>query len=69
VVRTLPARVAALTRHRSPDDPDLAAARRQLESEHTARYVRELVDRAPVMTPEQRDRIAVALRSGSGVAA
>jgi len=69
VVRTLPARVAALTRHRPPDDPDLAAARRQLESEHTARYVRELVDRAPVMTPEQRDRIAVALRAGGGVAA
>lgn len=69
MVRTLPARVAALTRHRAPDDPDLAAARRQLESEHAARYVRELVDRAPALTPEQRDRIAVALRSGSEVAA
>jgi hypothetical protein len=31
--------------------------------ETTEHYIRKLVDRAPELTPEQRDRLAILLRS------
>ncbi len=67
------ARVAALTRHRNPDDPALNDARRDLAAERLAHYVQRVVDTAPTLTVEQRERIANLLRaparSGDGGAA
>lgn len=59
------ARVAALTRHH-PDNPEfVTSARRDLAAAKLEDYVRRTVDKAPPLTPEQRDRIAAALWSGS----
>jgi len=61
--RTMEARIGALSRHRRPDDPDLTAARLALAERNRALYVAEVVDRAPGLSPEQRERIAAALVS------
>ncbi len=63
------ARVASLTRSRSADDPDLLAARRNLRAARAEEYVRQLVEAAPPLTAEQRDRLAVLLRPESGTGA
>ncbi len=59
------ARVASLTRSRTPDAPDLLDARRQLRTERLADYITRTVDAAPPLTAEQRDRLAVLLRGSS----
>lgn len=56
------ARVAALTRSRPADDPDLIRARQNLRAERLADCIRETVDAAPPLTAEQRDRLALLLR-------
>ena len=58
------ARVAALTRSRPADDPDLLAARRDLRCERLADYIQRTVDAAPPLTAAQRDRLATLLRGG-----
>jgi hypothetical protein len=58
------ARIAALTRSRSADDPDLVNARRNLKAERLADYITRVVDAAPPLTPAQRDRLALLLRPG-----
>lgn len=58
------ARVASLTRSRAADDPDLINARRNLRAERLAEHIARVVDEAPPLTPEQRDRLAVLLRGG-----
>ena len=57
-------RVAALTRSRAADDPDLMAARRDLRAERLANYIRLTVEKAPPLTPAQRDPLALLLRGG-----
>lgn len=52
------ARVAALSRSRSADDPDLIDARRNLRAERLAIAIRRAVDQAPPLTDEQRHRLA-----------
>ena len=59
------ARVAALSRSRSSDDPDLVDARRNLRAERLAEYIRETVAAAPPFTNEQREKLAVLLRGGA----
>ena len=44
-------------------------ARRDLAEQKIAEYVRRTVDAAPLLTPEQRDRLALLLQSASGGAA
>ncbi len=61
------ARVASLTRSRRPDDPDLIAARRDLKASRLADYITNVVDTAPPLTADQRDRLAVLLRGGVDV--
>lgn len=56
------ARVAALSRSRNEDDPELVDARRNLKAERLADCIRETVDAAPPLTVEQRDRLAALLR-------
>lgn len=51
------ARGAALTRHH----PDQVEPRQQLKADAAARYIRELVDTFPPLTPEQKSRLAVLL--------
>jgi hypothetical protein len=58
------ARIAALSRDRAPDDPDLVAARRDFCAEQLATHVAEVVaDTA--LTAEQRARI-IGLLAGDG---
>lgn len=61
------ARVAALSRSRRADDPELLDARRSLKATRLEDYVNRVVSEAPSLSPEQLDRIAVLLRPG-GVA-
>ena len=56
------AKVAALSRDRSPDDPDLVDARRDLRAARLEDYIRRTVEAAPPLSAEQRDRLAVLLR-------
>ncbi len=58
-------RLNALKRYRSPDDPAIADATRDLAAERLAEHVRRVVDAFPPLTPEQRDRIVVLLRPSS----
>ncbi len=70
--RSVAGRVAALTRSRTLDDPELVAARRDLSAERLADYIRKTVEAAPPLTDSQRDRLALLLRgsnSNSGSAA
>ena len=62
------ARIAALTRSRSADDPDLVNARRNLKAERLADYITRVVDTMPPLTPAQRDRLALLLRPGGEAA-
>lgn len=58
------ARVASLSRSRPADDPELLDARRTLRTTRLAEHIARVVDEAPPLTPEQRDRLAVILRGG-----
>lgn len=55
-------RVAALSRSRSADDPELVDARRDLKAQRLADHVAKVVAEAPPLTDEQRERIAGLLR-------
>jgi hypothetical protein len=57
------ARVASLTRSRTPDDPELIEARRNMRAARLEDVIRRTVAAAPPLTPEQRDRLAVLLRA------
>jgi len=59
------ARVAAFTRSRSADDPDLIEARRSLAAANIAAYIRKVVDAAPRLTDEQTESLAGILKGSS----
>ena len=65
-VYTHRARVAGLSRDRSPEDAELVSARRDLAAANLAAYIARVVDAAPPLSPEQRDRIASLLRPTAG---
>jgi hypothetical protein len=58
---------------RRPDDPSLTARveelRRQYRAVSAEEYIKQLVEAAPPLTPEQRDRLALLLRPSPGAAA
>lgn len=56
------ARIASLSRSRTPDDPDLVNARRELLEARLADRIRADVAAWPPLTTEQRDRLAALLR-------
>lgn len=56
------ARIAALSRSRPADDPDILAARRDMRAARLADYIARTVDTAPPLTTEQRDSLAALLR-------
>lgn len=59
------AKVAALSRSRSNNDPELVTARRDLKASRLEDYVSRVVSEAPPLTPEQIDRVSVLLRGGA----
>jgi hypothetical protein len=61
------AKIAALSRDREPNDPELLTARRNLRAEQLAVHVAREVAKAPPLTDAQRDRIAALLRAGGAV--
>jgi len=63
------ARVAALSRSRTADDPDLLAARRALREQRLAEHITRVVSEAPPLTDSQRDSLALLLRGGGPDAA
>jgi hypothetical protein len=62
------ARVAALSRSRGADDPDLVAARRNLAAERLAHYIERTVSTAPPLSAEQRRRLSAILNGGGRLA-
>lgn len=62
------ARVASLTRSRTPDDPDLVNARRNLAAERLASHIAQVVATAPPLTAAQRARLASLLTEEAVVA-
>ncbi len=56
------ARRAINTRHHGPDSPQAVEALRDLRAARAEDYIKSLVDAAPPLTDEQRDRLALLLR-------
>ncbi len=52
------ARVAALSRSRTADDPDMIAARRDLAEAKLSAYIAQVLAEAPPLSIEQRTRLA-----------
>lgn len=57
-------RVAALTRSRSADDPELVEERRKLNAASLEDHIRRVVDAAPKLTADQVEHLAAILRGG-----
>ena len=60
------AKIAALSRDRLPDDPELVAARQNLAALRLEEHVCKVLAAAPRPTDEQLQRIAALLRAGGG---
>jgi hypothetical protein len=58
--------VAAIERHRGPDDPRLPDLRRDLRAAELAEHIQKVVDAAPPLTAEQRSRLAALLQPVGG---
>lgn len=57
-------KIAALSRSRGPDDPDLLAARHGLRVAKLAEHVARVLAEQPPLTPEEIERVASVLRGG-----
>lgn len=66
---TQKARHNALLRYRSPDDPVVVEARRDLRAARAEDYIKQLVDGFPPLTDSQKIKLAGLLRPTSGTAA
>lgn len=58
-------RVAALTRSRRDDDPELVSERQKLAAARVEAYIRKTVEAAPPLDQATRDRLALLLRGGA----
>ena len=58
------ARVASLTRSRTPDDPDLIAARQNLTCERLSLAIRQALTAPPALTDCQRADLAALILGG-----
>lgn len=59
------ARVASLSRSRTPDDPDLRNARRDLRAARLEDQIKRVAAELPPFTDEQVDRLTGLLRGGA----
>jgi len=59
------ARLAVTTRHYGSAAPVTLDARRDLRAARAEDYIKHLVDAAPPLTAEQRDKLAVLLRGSA----
>lgn len=59
------AKVAALSRSRTADDPDLVQARERLRVARFEEHVRKLVESAPPLSDGQRSRLAVLIHGSA----
>lgn len=57
-------RLVALERWHGPNDPRTIKARQDHKANELEEHIRRVVDAAPPLRPEQRDRIASLLRGG-----
>lgn len=57
-------KIAAFSRSRQPDDPELVEARRNLRALRLQDHVERVLAQAPPLTDEQCERIAALLRAG-----
>lgn len=57
------ARIGALSRSRTDDDPELTAARQQVKYLGAQEYIAKVLATAPPLTSEQRAKLAELLRS------
>jgi len=64
--KTQRAKVAALSRSRNSNDPELVEARQKLKALKLEEYVSKVVAQAPPLTAEQADKIAALLRPAGG---
>ncbi|GAB47198.1 phiRv1 phage protein [Mobilicoccus pelagius] len=60
--RALAGRIAALSRSRTADDPEFIDTRRRHKESALADHIKAVVDTAPPLTDEQRERLVVLLR-------
>jgi hypothetical protein len=59
-------RLNVLQRHRAPDDPAIANARRDLAAASLEEHIRKTVNAAPPLTDDQKARLAALLRPCAG---
>jgi hypothetical protein len=59
------ATIAAIERHNGPHDPRLPDLQRDLRAAELEEHIRQLVDAAPPLTSEQRQRLAGLLTGGA----
>ena len=59
------ARVSALKRHHPEGGPAVDTAVRDLRATALEEHIREIIDQAPGLSPEQAERLAALLRGGS----
>jgi hypothetical protein len=57
--------VGAIERHHGGDDPRLPDLRRELRTLSLEEHIKQVVNQAPPLTPEQRDRLAILLHGSS----
>lgn len=62
--RSAQARAAAMKRH-APDSPVTTQLQTEFRAQRLAEHIKKIVDAAPPLTPEQRDRLALLLRGTS----
>lgn len=60
------ARIARLSQDRAADDPELIQERQNLKAQRLEEHIAAVINSAPPLTDEQRDRIAAILRGGGG---
>jgi hypothetical protein len=58
------ARVAGLSQRHDPGDPELVEAQTNLKTMMLRRHIEKVLDAAPPLTQEQRNRLALLLQGG-----
>ncbi|UNK47121.1 hypothetical protein [Arthrobacter sulfonylureivorans] len=57
------AKIAALSRSRNADDPEIFTARQRLKAARLEDHIRATIDAFPPLTPDQLDRIGAIIHT------